>query len=380
MKNGGKENSYIDFLRFPCYINFTESRKRGGQNDKYDADKIKSRFVRRISAFSYGYMIAFDFITGDFLIYFYERGSKMNEIITIQISKFLTDELAREIAKKQWKTDAPLWVNRSRQYIFDELMNGNDCFGVVATASDHTVIGRLHCVRNETDPRLWYYGDLFVVPEYRRLGIASRMIRAALDHLSELGADRLRCYVEPENTASRNLQVSVGFSEKVFETFNDFINDGEIMYEAQVPNNLTVIPATENEAYFVRSLFAQNKEILHAEDIGFNEWRELLSLNDCDEKHFMICKGALPVGYLKINGLDSEDEAWISMLFIAKNFQRQGIGTFAITYAEKYAKQRGFRCLAVQTDEDNLPAQNFYLKCGYRVCEKGNKIELRKIL
>lgn len=304
----------------------------------------------------------------------------MNEIITIQISKFLTDEFVRQIAQKQWKTDAPPWVNRSRQYIFDEIMNENDCFGVVATAANRAVIGRLHCVRNETDPKLWYYGDLFVIPEYRRMGVATKMINAALDHLSDLGAVALRCYVEPENAPSRDLQASVGFSEKNFETFNDFINDGEIMYEMPVPNNLTVIPATENEAYFARILFAQNKEILHAEDIGFSEWRELLSLNDRDEKHFMICKGAMPVGYMKINGLDGASEAWISMLFIAKNFQRQGIGTFAITYAENYIKERGFRSIAVQTDEDNLPAQKCYLKCGYEVYEKGSKIKFRKIL
>lgn len=304
----------------------------------------------------------------------------MNEIITIQISKFLTDEFVRQIAQKQWKTDAPPWVNRSRQYIFDEIMNENDCFGVVATAANHAVIGRLHCVRNETDPKLWYYGDLFVIPEYRRMGVATKMINAAIDHLSDLGAVALRCYVEPENAPSRELQASVGFSEKNFETFNDFINDGEIMYEMPVPNNLTVIPATENEAYFARILFAQNKEILHAEDIGFSEWRELLSLNDRDEKHFMICKGAMPVGYMKINGLAGASEAWISMLFIAKNFQRQGIGTFAITYAENYIKERGFRSIAVQTDEDNLPAQKCYLKCGYKVYGKGSKIKFRKIL
>ena len=52
----------------------------------------------------------------------------MKEIITIQVSKFLTTELAEEIAKKQWKASAPNWTNRSRQYIFDELVNGNDCF------------------------------------------------------------------------------------------------------------------------------------------------------------------------------------------------------------------------------------------------------------
>jgi hypothetical protein len=63
-----------------------------------------------------------------FYINFYERGTQMDEIITIQISKFLTDEYVRQIAQKQWRTDAPQWVNRSRQYIFDEIMNDNTIF------------------------------------------------------------------------------------------------------------------------------------------------------------------------------------------------------------------------------------------------------------
>ena len=111
----------------------------------------------------------------------------MDEIITIQISKFLTDEYVRQIAQKQWRTDAPQWVNRSRQYIFDEIMNDNDCFGIVATAFDGNVIGRIHFVRNESDPRLWYYGDLFVVPEYRRKGIARKMLDILVAEIREKG-------------------------------------------------------------------------------------------------------------------------------------------------------------------------------------------------
>ena len=80
----------------------------------------------------------------------------MKEIITIQVSKFLTTELTEKIAKKQWKSSAPDWTNRSRQYIFDELVNGNDCFGVIATTANRDVIGRMHCVRNEKDYSLWY--------------------------------------------------------------------------------------------------------------------------------------------------------------------------------------------------------------------------------
>ena len=148
----------------------------------------------------------------------------------------------------------------------------------------------------------------------------------------------------------------------------------------QISKFLTVLPATENEAYFVRILFVQNKNSLHAENIGLSGWRKLLSANDRDEKHFMICKGAVPVGYMKINGLDGADEAWVSMLFIAKDFQRQGIGTFAIAYAENYGKERGFRSIAIQTDEDNLPAQNCYLKCEYAAYKKENTMKFCKKL
>ena len=304
----------------------------------------------------------------------------MKEIITIQISKFLTNELVEQIAQSQWKALTPQLTNRLRQYIFDELVNSNNCFGVIATTAKNQVIGRIHCVKNENNPHLWYYGDLFVIPEYRRRGIAKQMIHAATNHLSEMGATTLRCYVKPDNIPSRNLQMSLCFLEKPFESFNDFINDGEIMYELDIPNSLTIVPATKNEAYFVRILFAQNKDILNSGNISLSEWREILSVEDPDEKHFLICKGALPVAYMKINGLLNTDKAWLSMLFVAKDFQHQGIGSFALNYAEEYVKQLGFDVINVQTDKENITAINFYSKFGYQIYDQNSKIKLSKIL
>ena len=304
----------------------------------------------------------------------------MKEIITIQISEFLTNELVEQIAQNQWRSSTPQFINRSRQYIFNELINSNDCFGVIATTSKNQVIGRIHCVKNESNPRLWYYGDLFVTPEYRRNGIAKQMIHAATNHLSGMGATTLRCYVKPDNIPSRNLQMSLCFLEKPFESFNDFTNDGEIMYELDIPSPLTIIPATKNEAYFVRILFAQNKDILNSVNISLSEWREILSVEDPDEKHFLICKGALPVAYMKINGLLNTDKAWLSMLFVAKDFQHQGIGSFALNYAEKYVKERGFDVINVQTDKENIIAINFYSKFGYQIYDQNSKIKLSKII
>lgn len=214
----------------------------------------------------------------------------MKEIITIQISKFLNNELVEQIAQKQWHTTNPAFINRSRQYVFDELTDENDCFGVVALTTKNEIIGRLHCVRNKENIKRWYYGDLFVIPECRRMGIATQMIEVAKKYLSEIGAQSLCCYVEPNNVASRNLQTSVGFNESPFSTFNDFINDGEIMYEVQIENNLCVIPATADEVYFVRILFVQNKEKLNIGNISMNDWKEILSKEITDIKHFLYAR------------------------------------------------------------------------------------------
>lgn len=305
---------------------------------------------------------------------------KIKEIITIQISKFLTNELAEKIAQKQWRSSTRSWINRSRQYIFDELVNHNDCFGVVAITSNNEVVGRLHCVKNENDSSLWYYGDLFVDPAYRRIGIAKQMVHATINHLSERGAVSLRCYVEPTNEPSRNLQMSMGFSEQPFEAFNDFMNDGEIMYEISIPSCLTFIPATVDEAYFVRILFAQNKDALNTKNISLNEWKELLSNQDPNEKHFLICKGAMPVAYMNMNGLLGTKEACIAMLFVAKEFQRQRIGTFALHHAEQYIKENGFASVSIRVPSNNLAAQSCVLKCGYQICEQNEEIRFCKWL
>ena len=288
----------------------------------------------------------------------------MKEIITIRTINYYSHEIAEKISKcLAGSVDSKL-MNRLCQEVFDDKM-ARDGFGVVAFNSGGDVVGRLHCIRNEENKNLWYYGDLFVHPEYRRMKIATGMIRTAISHLSEIDANVLRCYVDPKNEPSIRLQFSMGFQQKEFKTFNDLCNEGELMFEYDIPSILNIIPATSDEAYFVRIMFVENQKYLHCNNIRLNEWRELLSANDPDEKHFLICKGIMPVGYMKINGLLNKDTAWISMLFISENYHRQGIGSFAVSYAEDFIKHKGFSSIAIQTTQDNVPARSLYEKCGY---------------
>lgn len=260
----------------------------------------------------------------------------MKEIITIQISKFLTNDYVKQIGLKQWGVQTPATVNRSRHYIFDEIFNDNECFGVIATNSNDEIVGRLHCIRNEENTELWYYGDLFVSPNFRRMGIASKMIMSAVNYLSEIGAQTFRCYVEPGNAASIELQRKLGFLEKPFEKFNYLINDGEIMFEKQIPNNLSIIPATVEEAYFVRILFSNNKKQFSGQNITLDDWKEILSRHEEDKRHFLVCKGAVPIAYIQIGELNSECKGKLTMFFVANQFDNQEFKKFVSEFLYQY--------------------------------------------
>lgn len=65
------------------------------------------------------------------------------ERIIVQISRYLSEALAAEIARAQWHSDAPMWVNRLRRDIFDEDADGA-CFEVVARTAGGEAVGRLH--------------------------------------------------------------------------------------------------------------------------------------------------------------------------------------------------------------------------------------------
>jgi ribosomal protein S18 acetylase RimI-like enzyme len=57
------------------------------------------------------------------------------------------------------------------------------------------------------------------------------------------------------------------------------------------------------------------------------------------------------------------------MLVVSNKHHRQGVGTFAIQYAEEYVKSKGFNKMGIHTTEDNIIAQNLYKKCGYVITE-----------
>ena len=138
------------------------------------------------------------------------------------------------------------------------------------------------------------------------------------------------------------------------------------MFEKALPTFNVTEAHGKTAAQYIAAIFGSNAEALHSRTIPYREWCGLLSANDPDEKHFLICKGAVPCAYLKVNGLESGDETgWISMLAVAPSFQRNGAGIYAVRFAEEFLRNVGKSCVRIHTTRDNLPARSLYEKCGY---------------
>ena len=117
--------------------------------------------------------------------------------------------------------------------------------------------------------------------------------------------------------------------------------------------------------------------VLHNEKLSYDEWLDVYRKywkNDTDEKHFIMFCEDKPAGWLKINGLDGNGTAWLSMLAVAPEYQRKGLGTKAVSFFEEYISDRGFSSAGINTTEDNSAAQSLYKKCGYEITERSESV------
>ena len=135
----------------------------------------------------------------------------------------------------------------------------------------------------------------------------------------------------------------------------------------------------EKDIQFLSDLL-NNESILaalHNEKLSYDEWLDVYRKywkNDTDEKHFIMFWEYKPAGWIKINGLDGNNTAWLSMLAVAPEYQRKGLGAKAVSFFEKYISDKGFSSAGINTTEDKSAAQSLYKKCGYEITQRSESV------
>ena len=85
--------------------------------------------------------------------------------------------------------------------------------------------------------------------------------------------------------------------------------------------------------------FAPQEEILSQVQrhiVKYVLGKEILTEESTDTKHFLICKGAIPIAYIRIEKAEETDNTKISMFFVADGFDYEEIYNYGNDFANNY--------------------------------------------
>ena len=154
-----------------------------------------------------------------------------------------------------------------------------------------------------------------------------------------------------------------------------FCDDGKtsLRFEIDLQSQYIMRPFAKNDINFIYNLMSEenNLSALHTEIISLEEWQKAFAEpQDSDEENFIVFKNDIPCAWLKLNGLQNKEVAWISMLVVQDKFKHQGVGKFVVEFAIQYLKQCSYKQVKLHTTEDNLVAIGLYSKCGFSIVGK----------
>ena len=84
--------------------------------------------------------------------------------------------------------------------------------------------------------------------------------------------------------------------------------------------------------------------------------------------------GDIPIGFICVTSqilaypFEHLKDAYIEVLWVDENYRRQGIGQYLVLYAEKWAKEAGFKQIRTHSNNKAVAAIHMWHKLGYGMC------------
>ena len=150
--------------------------------------------------------------------------------------------------------------------------------------------------------------------------------------------------------------------------------------------------ATEKHANDWAEILHQSSELIYSQYVSrdymnksYNVERlrenflQEINQSNCNSEHYMLIVNDIPVGILKIGQPikyytdgknyyrdDIEGIGEIKSLHIKREYQRYGIGTQALSFAENRLKELNYKKSSIWVKIQNIKAINFYISRGYQ--------------
>ena len=309
-----------------------------------------------------------------------------NEIFTIRIFNEIPLEI---IDKVDTLIDSnECFGKKIDEYISDALFFNFEIYNthkggfcVVCENGNNEIIGFLMCLKDIKNEKRYMHSDLKVREDYRRMHIASKMLKATISEVVRLGGGSLCCTVHPKNIPSINLHEKLGFVKTELKEFANYIentdnwmNYYEMTFET---NKYSIFMDFPRDFYFIERIYDENKTHLDFNIESVSELRKEIQ-EQADTRYFTVLDGATPCAFVKITGFDT-DTVWIEVIAVLPNKQNQGIGTFALKEIEAKLRIEQKHRIKIKVLNNNARMCKLLEKLNYRSIDDESMI-FEKIL
>jgi GNAT superfamily N-acetyltransferase len=213
-------------------------------------------------------------------------------------------------------------------------------------------------------------GHLVVVPDARRRGVGSAMLREAGAVARAAGKDELQGEVREDDDLSRAYLERRGYVVVGGEQAVALDLEALEVPSPSLPQGIRIVSLAERPD-LTDALYPVGAEA--AEDIPgqpgrptYEQWRATdIDRPTRDAKLFFIAlEGDDPVGYAMLD--DYGRDAFHGLTAVKRDWRRRGVGTALKQTEIAAAKEAGYRRLVTASEERNKPMRDLNAKLGYK--------------
>lgn len=217
--------------------------------------------------------------------------------------------------------------------------------------------------------------NIRVHPEFRRMGIGSDLLAAALLRGRELGADMIHTNIADSNGAAKAFLTKHGFKivRRYYELHLD-IRNTEIDYHD--PNPFTIRSLQKGQEH--RLTMMQNYFFKGSWGFNPNTVEEIcheIEARDCSHEDIILTyDGEQPVGYCwtrtdrEANAFRHKKTGRIHMIGVNPKYRGGGLGKITLAAGLCRLKNNGVHVVELTTDSKNTAAKKLYDSMGFKRC------------
>jgi GNAT superfamily N-acetyltransferase len=249
----------------------------------------------------------------------------------------------------------------------------------VATSGGQDV--GLVCVLLEDEGRHAHLLSMWVAPEARRKGVASRLVDAAVEWARSTGAEEMGLWVVDTNHAARALYAAKGFTPSGRTMA---LPSNPSLMESHYVMSLIFRPARRDDVPAIVAMLADDPLGAQREgDPGDERYLaafERIDANPYDELIVAEREGKV-VGTMQLTYLAGlsrlgAERCQIEAVRVAAAARGQGLGRKMITWAIDRARARGCALVQLTSDKTRTDAHRFYASLGFTDSHVGYKLKL----